>query len=95
MPSFLVETFLPRGVAGERLCRERRASEAAEAMTREGTRVRFGGSIHVPDEEICFFSFEAPSDSAATLVAERAGLGTFRVVEIEASVESSWHPEAT
>jgi hypothetical protein len=95
MPSFLVETFLPRGAAGERLRRERRASEAAEALTREGTRVRFGGSIHVPDEEICFFSFEAPSDSAATLVAERAGLGTFRVVEIEASVESSWHPEAT
>ena len=95
MPSFLVETFLPRGAAGERLRRERRVSEAAEAMTREGTRVRFGGSIHVPDEEICFFSFEAPSDRVATLVAERAGLESFRVVEIEATMESSWHPEAT
>ena len=49
VPNFLVETFLARGAAGERLHRERRASEAAEALTLEGTRVRFGGSIHVPD----------------------------------------------
>ena len=89
MPSYLVETFLARGAADERLRRERRASEAAEALTREGTRVRFGGSIHVPEEEICFFSFEAPSDRAATLVAERAGLERFRVVEIDGSMESS------
>jgi len=89
MPSFLVETFLPRGAAGERTQRERRASNAAEALTREGTRVRFGGSIHVPEDEICFFTFEAPSGRAATLVAERAGLNPFRVVAIEASMESS------
>jgi hypothetical protein len=95
MPSFLVETFLARGAAGERSRLEGRASQAAEALTQEGTSVRFGGSIHVPDEEICFFTFEAPSDRAATLVAERAGLKQFRVVEIEASVESRWHPEAT
>ena len=89
MPSFLVETFLARGATAERSRREGRASRAAEALTQEGTRVRFGGSIHVPDEEICFFSFEAPSDRAATLVAERAGLKRFRVVEIEGSMESS------
>ena len=89
MPSYLVETFLARGAADERIRRERRASEAAEALTREGTRVRFGGSIHVPDDEICFFSFEAPSDRAATLVAERAGMEPFRVVEIDDSMESS------
>jgi len=89
MPSYLVETFLARGAADERHRRERRAREAAEALTREGTRVRFGGSIHVPDDEICFFSFEAPSDRAATLVAERAGLERFRVVEIDGSMESS------
>jgi hypothetical protein len=89
MPSFLVETFLARGAADERLQRERRASEAAEALTQAGTRVRFGGSIHVPDDEISFFSFEAPSGRAATLVAERAGLEHFRVVEIDGSMESS------
>lgn len=89
MPSFLVETFLARGAADERLKRERRASEAAEVLTREGTRVHFGGSIHVPDDEICFFSFEAPSGRIATLVAERAGLKGFRVVEIDGPMKSS------
>lgn len=87
MPTFLVETFLARGAAGERLERDRRASEAAEALTREGTTVRFGQSIHVPDDEICFFTFEAPSGRAATVVAERAGLRPFRVVAIETSME--------
>ena len=81
MPSFLVETFLARGAAGERQARERRASLAAEALTRAGTRVRFGGSIHVPEDEICFFTFEAPSGREAALVAMRAGLDPLRVVE--------------
>jgi hypothetical protein len=88
MPTFLVETFLARGSAGERMERDRRASEAAEALTREGTDVRFGRSIHVPEDEICFFTFEAPSGRAATVVAERAGLSPFRVVAIETSMES-------
>ena len=94
MPTFLVETFLPRGAAGERIERERRASEAAEALTRQGTDVRFGRSIHVPEDEICFFTFEAPSGRDATLVAERAGLNPYRVVAIDASIESSG-PQAT
>ena len=81
MPSFLVETFLARGAAGERQARERRAGSAAEALTREGTRVRFGGSIHVPEDELCFFTFEAPSGREAAIVAQRAGLEPLRVVE--------------
>ena len=81
MPSYLVETFLARGSAGEREARETRARSAAEAMTREGTRVGFEGSIHVPEDEICFFSFIAPSGADAALVAQRAGLHALRVVE--------------
>jgi hypothetical protein len=81
VPSYLVETFLARGVAGKRQERERRACSAAEAMTREGTRVRFEGSIHVPEDEICFFTFAAPSSREAALVAQRAGLEPLRVVE--------------
>jgi hypothetical protein len=87
MPNYLVETFLARGVAGERQARERRARSAAEALTREGTRVRFGGSTHVPDDELCFFMFEAPSGPDAVLVAQRAGLDPLRVVEAVSSVE--------
>jgi hypothetical protein len=87
MPNYLVETFLARGVAGERQARERRARSAAAALTREGTRVRFGGSTHVPDDELCFFMFEAPSGPDAVLVAQRAGLDPLRVVEAVSSVE--------
>ena len=61
MPSYLVETYLARGQAGERAARERRARSAAEELTREQTRVRFDRSIHVPEDEICFFVFDAPS----------------------------------
>jgi hypothetical protein len=86
MPSYHVETFLARGAAGERQARERRASAAADALTREGTSVSFAGSIHVPEDEICFFTFEATSGREAALVAQRAGLEPLRVVEAISSV---------
>jgi len=81
VPSYLVETFLPRGAAGERRAREEQARSAVEAMTREGMRVGFEGSIHVPEDEICFFTFAAPSAREAALVAQRAELEPLRVIE--------------
>lgn len=81
MPSYLVETFLPRGRSGERTAREGRARSAAEELTREGTRVCFERSIHVPEDEICFFAFAAASGRDAVVAAERAGLEPLRVVE--------------
>jgi hypothetical protein len=56
-------------------------------MTREGTRVGFEGSIHVPEDEICFFTFAAPSGRDAALAAQRAGLEALRVVEAIPSVK--------
>ena len=87
MPSYLVETFLSRGLAGERTAREERARSAAEELTRAGTRVRFDGVIHIPEDEICFFMFGAPSSREAALVAQRAALDPFRVVEAITSGE--------
>jgi hypothetical protein len=87
MPSYLVETYLARGDAGKRSARERRARSAAEELTRAGTRVRFEGSIHVPEDEICFFTFDAPSPRDAALVAHRASLEPLRVVEAVSSGE--------
>ena len=81
MPSYLVETYLARGDATGRVACEQRARSAAEALTREGTRVHFDQTIHVPEDEICFFVFDAPSSLEAVLLAERAGLDPFRVVE--------------
>jgi hypothetical protein len=85
VPSYLAETFLARGDAGERAARERRARSAADELTREGTRVRFDRSIHVPEDEICFFVFDAPSAGEAALAAQRAGLEPLRVVEAVSS----------
>jgi hypothetical protein len=81
MPMYLVETFLARDATGERQVCEGRARAASEALSRNGTAVRFNGSIYVPEDEICFFTFEAPSGRDAALVAQRAGFEAMRVVE--------------
>ena len=87
MPSYLVETYLARGHAGERAARERRARLAAEGLTKGRTRVRFERSIHVPEDEICFFIFDAPSGRDAALAAQRAQLDPIRVVEAVSSTK--------
>ena len=81
MPSYLVETYLPRA-------RVQRAGFGRTAGTFGGrradaasTRVRFDRSIHVPEDEICFFVFDAPSGRDAALAAERAELDPIRIVE--------------
>jgi hypothetical protein len=85
MPSYLVETYLSRGRAGERAARERRARAAADELTRRTAPVRFERSIHVLEDEICFFVFVAPTGREAALAAERAELEPIRVVEIASS----------
>jgi hypothetical protein len=85
VPSYLVETFLARGGAGERTARERRARLTAEELTRRGTRVRLDYTIHVPEDELCFFVFDAPSGREAALAAQRAELAPIRVVEAVSS----------
>ena len=85
MPSYLVETYLARGVAGELTTREQRARSAAKELTQEGASVRFDRSIHVPEDETCFFVFDAPSGREAALAAERAELDPIRVVEAVSS----------
>ena len=75
-----METYLSNS-PGERAAREQRACTAAEEMAREDTRIRFERSIHVPQDEICFYVFEAAGARDAALVAERAGLDPIRIVE--------------
>ncbi len=80
-----METFIPRGAAGERDARQRRARSAAEELTRKGTGVRFDRTIHVLEDEICFFVFDAPSSQDAALAAQLAELRPLRVVEAVSS----------
>lgn len=81
MPSYLVETYLPRGDAGTLASRSGRARSAARELTRAGTPVSFERSIHLPEDETCFYVFVAPSRAAAALAAERGALDAVRVVE--------------
>lgn len=85
MPSYLVETYLARFRAAERHTLDNRARAAAAEVTQESARVGFARSIHVPDDEICFFVFDAPSSGVAALVAQRAGLEPIRIVEAVSS----------
>jgi hypothetical protein len=87
MPSYLVETYLSRRDAGERLASEQRARSAAEELTRERAGIRFERSIHIPEDEICFYVFEAPTSGDAALVAERARLDPIRIVQAVSSRE--------
>jgi hypothetical protein len=89
MPSYLIETYLGRTQEGERVAREQRARLAAEQLTRERIRVRFDRSIHVPDDEICFYVFDALSAEDAAQAARNAGLDAIRVVEAVSSGEES------
>jgi hypothetical protein len=88
VPSYLVETYLARGHAGEFAARERRARSVADELAC----VSFDRSIHVPEDELCFFVFDAPSSTDALLAAERAELDPIRVVE---AVSSSPAKEGT
>jgi hypothetical protein len=85
MPSYLVETYIAGGRASELAARERRARSAAAGLTQGTARVSFERSIHVPEDEICFYVFDAPSAREAELAAQRAGLDPIRVVEAVSS----------
>jgi hypothetical protein len=89
VPSYLVETYLARGDAGGRAARERRSRSVAAELTSQGMPVRFDRTIHVPQDEICFFVFDAPSGSDAALAAQRAELEPLRVVEAVSSGEEN------
>ena len=75
--TFLAETYLPATTSSDEM--ERSAFEAAAALTAEGTPIRFIRSILVPEDETCFFVFEAASSIAVQEVARRAGCGEARV----------------
>ena len=63
------------------MAREQRARSAAAELAAGLARVHFERSIHIPEDETCFFVFDAPSARDVVRVAERAGLDPLRVVE--------------
>jgi hypothetical protein len=52
VPSYVVETYLARGQAGEGAVRERQASIATAELTNGRRRVSFEGLVSVPDDDL-------------------------------------------
>jgi hypothetical protein len=85
MRQFLVEVFTPRAAVCELASAERRAAAAATQLSGADVAVRYVRATYIPDDEICFFVFDAPSGRDAALAAQRAGLDPIRVVEAVSS----------
>jgi hypothetical protein len=81
MPSYFVESYQPRGRAGELADAIVRARLAASLLAAQGTPVRHLRSAYVPDDEICLHLFEAASAQLACEASRRAGIAVDRVVE--------------
>jgi hypothetical protein len=84
---FLVEVFTPRASAGKLAAVERRAKVAARDLSRADGELRYVRATYIPEDELCFFVFDAPSGREAALVAQRAGLEPIRVVEAISSAK--------
>lgn len=76
MPEFLAELYVPYS-DGDAIAEHARA--AADAVSRSGSAVRCVTSIFVPDDETCFFLYEADTLEDVEHAATRAGLTFERV----------------
>jgi hypothetical protein len=78
---FLVELYVSRGdaetVEGTAEC----ARIAAEELSREGAPVRYVRAIFVPEDETCFYLYEADSAESVREAAQRAAIPFERIAE--------------
>lgn len=79
--SYLAEAYVPRPRAGDVRAHERRARAAARELTHQGVPIRFLRSFFVPEDEICFYVFEADSAETVEAACTRAALRFERVIE--------------
>jgi Protein of unknown function (DUF4242) len=81
MAEFLVELYVSRRDR-DSVCREADRARAASAqLTQEGTPVQFVRAIFVPEDETCFYLFEAGTVDAVREAANRAALEFEHVAE--------------
>jgi hypothetical protein len=84
---FFVEVFTTRAKAEKLADAARRATSAAQRLSSADRQVQFVRATYIPEDEICFFVFDAPSGHDAALAATRAGLEPIRVVEAVSSTK--------
>jgi hypothetical protein len=79
MAEFLVELYVSQGDMAAVERGAARARVAAEELSSEGRPVRYLRSIFVPEDETCFYLYEADSAETVTTAARRAGIAFDRV----------------
>ena len=81
MPSYLIESYLPRSRFGELPAVVSRLRSATEALTAEGARVRHLRSTFLPHDELCLHLVEAESAAMVGEASRRAAIEPARVVQ--------------
>ncbi len=81
MAEFLLEFYVSRTESGVVELGAARASFAAEQLTHDGTPIRLLRSIFIPEDETCFYLYEAETVEAVREAARRAALPSERIVE--------------
>jgi hypothetical protein len=81
MPSYLIESYLPRSRSGELAAVAERLRRATDSLTAEGAPVRHLRSTFIPGDELCLHLFEAESAAAAGEASRRAAIEPARAVQ--------------
>lgn len=92
MSEYLVEFYLSRWAANEASPSPTDVAGAADQLTREGRQVRLVQALFVPEDETCFYLFEANSSEAVLEAVHRCGLRFERLVEAESGWSSLPRP---
>jgi len=81
MPEFIAETYAPRDAPGTDTAARGvgDAALAADQVSQSGAQVRLLGAIVVPEEETCFYLYQASSADTVRAAATRAGLRPDRI----------------
>jgi hypothetical protein len=81
MPSYLIESYLPRSRAGELPAVVGRLRHATESLTAEGMPVEHLRSTFLPNDELCLHLLEAESAATVGEASRRAAIEPARVVQ--------------
>jgi hypothetical protein len=81
MPSYLIESYLPRSRSGELTAEVSRLRRATESLTAEGVPVRHLRSTFLPKDELCLHMLEAESATSVGEASRRAAIEPARVVQ--------------
>lgn len=82
MAEYLVELYVSREDPAAVESGAERARAAADEVTEEGAAVRYVRVIFVPEDETCFFLYEAGSADDVREAASRAGVPFEHVAEL-------------